>query len=53
MEASVIFSYLMVKEKFRERSTDMNTKSLIPTAKNGGVNVMVYGKIAASRTLKL
>ena len=31
----------------------MNTKCLIPTAKNGGVYVMVYGTIAASRTLKL
>ena len=34
-------------------NTDMNTKNLIPTAKNGGVNVMVYGIIAATRTLKL
>ena len=42
----------MVKEKFREKE-HMNTKSVIPAAMNGGVYVMVYGTIAASRTLKL
>ena len=32
---------------------DMNTECIIPTAENVGVYVMVYGTIAASRTLKL
>lgn len=50
MEPSVTSSDLKVKEMFRRKNTNMNTKCIIPILTNGGVLVMLWGTIVSLGT---